>query len=139
VYMIIVDLTLSTFNFSTGFSAQIVENRKGRLFRPFLGPADNFSKSYDENIFVWQHNGTLSLFFLVTLSIFNFSTWFSAQIVENREGRLFRLFLGPGDNFSKSYYENMFVRQHNGTSPPPPPPHQTRARVCRSDRIWFSS
>ena len=28
---------------------QIVENRRGRLSRPFLGPGDNFSKSYDEN------------------------------------------------------------------------------------------
>ena len=26
-----------------------MENRKGRLSRPFLGPGDNFSKSYDEN------------------------------------------------------------------------------------------
>ena len=33
---------------------QIVENRRGRLSRPFLGPGDNFSKSYDENRFVWQ-------------------------------------------------------------------------------------
>jgi hypothetical protein len=42
----------------------------------------------------------------VTLSIYNFSTWFLAQIVENREGRLSRPFLGHGDNFAKSYYEN---------------------------------
>ena len=28
---------------------QIVENRRGRLSRPFLGPGDNFSKIYDEN------------------------------------------------------------------------------------------
>ena len=35
----------------------------------------------------------------VTLSISNFSTWFLSQIVENRRGRLSRLFLGPGDNF----------------------------------------
>jgi hypothetical protein len=28
---------------------QIVENRKGRLSGPFLGPNDNFSKYYDEN------------------------------------------------------------------------------------------
>ena len=28
---------------------QIVENRRGRLSRSFLGPADNFSKSFDEN------------------------------------------------------------------------------------------
>ena len=30
---------------------QIVENRRERLSRPFLGPGDNFSKSYDENQF----------------------------------------------------------------------------------------
>ena len=37
---------------------------------------------------------------------FNFSTRFFAQIVENRETQLSSLFLGPGDNFSKSYDEN---------------------------------
>jgi hypothetical protein len=37
---------------------------------------------------------------------FNFSTWFYAQIVENRETQLSSPFLGPGDNFSKSYDEN---------------------------------
>jgi hypothetical protein len=42
----------------------------------------------------------------VTLSIFNFSTRFFAQIVENRETQLSSHFLGPGDNFSKSYDEN---------------------------------
>jgi hypothetical protein len=42
----------------------------------------------------------------VTFSIFNFSTWFFAQIVENREGRLSIPFLGPGDKFSKDYDEN---------------------------------
>ena len=40
---------LSIFNFSTKFLAQIEENRWGRLSGPFLGPGDNFSKSYDEN------------------------------------------------------------------------------------------
>jgi hypothetical protein len=35
----------------------------------------------------------------VTLSIFNFSTRFFAQIVENREAQLYSLFLGPGDIF----------------------------------------
>jgi hypothetical protein len=42
----------------------------------------------------------------VTLSIFNFSTRYFAQIVENRETQLSILFLGPGDIFSKSYDEN---------------------------------
>jgi hypothetical protein len=37
----------------------------------------------------------------VTLSIFNFRTWFFTQIVENRETQLSSPFLGPGDNFSK--------------------------------------
>ena len=40
---------LSIFNFSTRFLVQIEENRWGRLSGPFLGPGDNFSKSYDEN------------------------------------------------------------------------------------------
>ena len=44
----------------------------------------------------------------VTLSIFNFSTRFFAQIVENRETQLSSHFLSPGDNFSKSYDENRF-------------------------------
>ena len=35
----------------------------------------------------------------VTLSIFNFSTCFLAQIEENRGGRLSKPFLGPGDIF----------------------------------------
>ena len=37
----------------------------------------------------------------VTLSIFNFSTRFFAQIVENRKTQLYSLFLGPGDIFRK--------------------------------------
>jgi hypothetical protein len=45
----------------------------------------------------------------VTLSIFNFSTRFFAQIVENRETQLSSHFLGPGDIFPKSYDENRFV------------------------------
>ena len=44
----------------------------------------------------------------VTLTIFNFNTGFLAQIVENRETRLSRQFLGPRDNFSKIYYEIFF-------------------------------
>jgi len=42
----------------------------------------------------------------VTLLIFNFSTFFLAQIVENRGGRLSKSFLGPGDIFLKSYDEH---------------------------------
>jgi hypothetical protein len=45
----------------------------------------------------------------VTLSIFNFSTRFFAQIVENRKTQLSSLFLGPGDIFLKSYDETRFV------------------------------
>ena len=37
----------------------------------------------------------------VTSSIFNFSTRFFAQIVENRETQLSSLFLAPGDFFRK--------------------------------------
>ena len=46
-----ITVTLSIFNFSTRFFAQIVENRETQLSSPFLGPGDNFSKSYDENRF----------------------------------------------------------------------------------------
>ena len=42
-------VTLSIFYFSRWFLVQIVENRRGRLSRPFLSPGDNFSKRYDEN------------------------------------------------------------------------------------------
>jgi hypothetical protein len=42
----------------------------------------------------------------VTLLIFNFRTWFFAQIVENRRGRLSGPLLGPGDISPKSYDEN---------------------------------
>ena len=50
----------------------------------------------------------------VTLSIFNFSTRFFAQIVENRETQLSSLFLGPGDIFSKSYDENQIWSERTG-------------------------
>ena len=36
---------------------QIVENRRGRLSRPFLSPGDNFSRSYDENQIWAERNG----------------------------------------------------------------------------------
>ena len=36
---------------------QIVENRDTQLSSLFLGTGDNFSKSYDENRFVWQLYG----------------------------------------------------------------------------------
>ena len=44
-----ITVTLSIFIFSTWFFAQIVENHRGRLSIPFLGPRDIYSKSYDEN------------------------------------------------------------------------------------------
>jgi hypothetical protein len=50
----------------------------------------------------------------VTLSIFNFSMRFFAQIVENRETQLSSPFLGPGDNFSKNYYENQICSGRHG-------------------------
>ena len=50
-------VTLSIFYFRRWFLVQIVENRRGYLSRPFLIPGDNFSKSYDENRFVWQLYG----------------------------------------------------------------------------------
>jgi hypothetical protein len=50
----------------------------------------------------------------VTSSIFNFSTRFFAQIVENRMTQLSSLFLGPGDIFRESYDENRFVWQLYG-------------------------
>ena len=50
-----ITVTLSIFNFSTRFFAQIVENRETQLSSPFLGPGDNFSKSYDENQISTRH------------------------------------------------------------------------------------
>ena len=52
-------VTLSIFNFSSRFLAQIVENRRGHLSRPFLSTRDNFSKSYDETQIwaKWQRAG----------------------------------------------------------------------------------
>ena len=52
-----ITVTSSIFNFSTRFFAQIVENRETQLSSHFLGPGDIFSKSYDENRFVWQLYG----------------------------------------------------------------------------------
>ena len=52
-----ITVTSSIFNFSTWFFAQIVENRRGRLSSPFLGPGDNFSKSYDESQIWWERQG----------------------------------------------------------------------------------
>ena len=54
-------VTLSIFKFSAWFFAQIVENRKTQLSSPFLSPGDIFSKSYDENRFVWQLYGIWDL------------------------------------------------------------------------------
>ena len=42
----------------------------------------------------------------VTLSIFNFRTWFFAQIIENRETRLSRPILGPRHNFFEKLWRN---------------------------------
>jgi hypothetical protein len=53
-----ITVTLSIFIFSTRFFAQIVENRETQLSSLFLGPGGNFSKSYDENRFVWQLYGS---------------------------------------------------------------------------------
>jgi hypothetical protein len=39
-----ITVTLSTFNFSTRFFAQIVENRETQLSSPFLGPGTIFRK-----------------------------------------------------------------------------------------------
>jgi hypothetical protein len=50
----------------------------------------------------------------VILLIFNFDTWFFAQIVENREKQLSIPFLGPGDIFSKSYDENQIWSKWSG-------------------------
>jgi hypothetical protein len=54
----------------------------------------------------------------VTSSIFNFSTRFFAQIVENRETQLSSPFLGPGDNFRK-----VMTKTRSGA-----PPRARRAR-----------
>jgi hypothetical protein len=41
---------------------------------------------------------------VITSPIFHFRAWFLAQIVENRETRLSRLVLGPGDNFLRKLW-----------------------------------
>jgi hypothetical protein len=46
-------VTVSTFNFSTLFLAQIVENRERRLSTPFFGHGDFFPKRYNENRSGW--------------------------------------------------------------------------------------
>jgi hypothetical protein len=46
-----------------------------------------------------RQEGELRSRITVTLSIFNFSTRFFVQIVENRETQLSSLFLGPGNIF----------------------------------------
>ena len=67
---------------------------------------------------VWVRGGSatkgdLGSRIVITSSNFHFRGWFLAQIVENRETRLSKLFLGPGDNFWKSYDENRSVIQHD--------------------------
>ena len=42
----------------------------------------------------------------VSSLVIKFNIWILAQIVENRETRLSRPFVGPGGNYSKSYDEN---------------------------------
>ena len=85
----------------------------------------------------------------VTLSIFNFSTRFFAQIVENRETQLSSPFLGPGDNFSKSYDENQ-IWCAPARAPRERPWRVQSPRSCirsharglarvHSDQMWFSS
>jgi hypothetical protein len=44
--------------------------------------------------------------------------WFFAQIVENRETQLSSAFLGPGDNFPKSYDENQMWSECTGGKRP---------------------
>jgi hypothetical protein len=50
-----------------------------------------------------SHRGYLRRTITVTLSLIKFNTWILAQIVENRETRLYKRILGPGDIFSESY------------------------------------
>jgi hypothetical protein len=85
----------------------------------------------------------------VTLSIFNFSTWFFAQIVENRGTKLSSPFLGPGDNFLENYDENQIWCAPARAPPERPWPVQSPRSCIRSharglarghsDQIWFSS
>jgi hypothetical protein len=89
----------------------------------------------------------------VTSQIFNFSTRFFAQIVENRETQLSSPFFGPGDNFSKSYDENQndpvhprarAARETLAAGSIPTIMHQIpRARFSTGTsellQIWFSS
>ena len=52
-----ITVTLSILILALDFS-RIVENRETQLSSIFLSPGDIFSKSYDENRFVWQLYGT---------------------------------------------------------------------------------
>jgi hypothetical protein len=63
-------------------------------------------------------NGYLVTRITVTFPIFNSSTRFFVQIVENRETQLSSLFLGPGDIFSKSYNENKIWSERAGAKRP---------------------
>jgi hypothetical protein len=58
----------------------------------------------------YARNGDLVTRITVTLSIFNFSSWFFAQIVENRGTKLSCPFLSPGHNFSKKSYNENQIR-----------------------------
>ena len=79
----------------------------------------------------------------VTSSIFNFSTRFFAQIVENRVTQLSNHFLGPGDIFSKSYDENQIWSERQGyVAAARGSDAQIRiynTNLDKSDQIWFSS
>jgi hypothetical protein len=77
------------------------------------------------------------------LSIFNFSTRFFAQIVENRETQLSSPFLSPGDNFSKSYDENqIYLKRQGYVAAARGSDAQIRiynTNLNKSDQIWFLS
>jgi hypothetical protein len=97
--------------------------------------SNNYSRKYLGTTGEARYKGELKSRITVTLQIFKFSTWFFAQIVESRETQLSSPFLGPGDNFSKSYDENQIwcaprscIRSHA----------RNLART-HSDQIWFSS
>jgi hypothetical protein len=76
--------------------------RIGGLYAYKLAQAGSKFLSRGSSRFLHGSNATkgeLSRGITVTSPIFNFSTRFFAQIVENRETQLSSPFLGPGDNF----------------------------------------
>ena len=93
----------------------VIAGDKSRLLHSLIYYTLATQNMYEYLVEIWNKQSRfeeLVARITVTLSIFNFSTWFFAQIVGNRETQLSSPFLGPGDNFSKSYDENQISTRH---------------------------